>query len=380
MAVNDCKEEEEDIPLDYQVLNVGPVQESSGGTKRELEEPRSVSENGESINPPERCPRPLYPPDCKEEEEDIPLDHHVHKDQYKDQVMMEDHQSLTSPDGSSSINPPERCPRPLYPPDCKEEEEDIPLDHQDCKEEEEDIPLDHQFLNVGSVEESSGGTKRELEEPRSVSENGESINPPERCPHPLYPPDCKEEEEDIPLDHQVHKDQYKDQVMMEDHQSLTSPDGSSSINPPERCPRPLYPPDCKEEEEDIPLDHQDCKEEEEDIPLDHQLFFCELFVAGRKFGILVTGDSSSLLHVGHVFLNVGSMQESSGGMKRELEEPRSVSENDGSSSINPPERCPRPLYPQDCKEEEEDIPLDHQVDVGHDLSLHRTLVQDFSRI
>ncbi|XP_056415796.1 oocyte zinc finger protein XlCOF8.4-like [Hyla sarda] len=84
-----------------------------------------------------------------------------HKDMYKDQVMMEDHQSLTSPDGSSSINPPERCPRPLYP--------------QDCKEEEEDIPLDHQVLNVGSVQESSGGTRRELEEPRSMSENGEEL-------------------------------------------------------------------------------------------------------------------------------------------------------------------------------------------------------------
>ncbi|XP_056416199.1 oocyte zinc finger protein XlCOF7.1-like [Hyla sarda] len=60
--------------------------------------------------------------------------------------------------GSSSINPPERCPRPLYP--------------QDCKEEEEDIPLDHQVYNMESLQESSGGTMSGLENP--ISENGEN--------------------------------------------------------------------------------------------------------------------------------------------------------------------------------------------------------------
>ncbi|XP_056415831.1 zinc finger protein 501-like isoform X2 [Hyla sarda] len=112
-----------------------------------------------------------------------------HKDLYKDQVMMEDHQSLTSPDGSSSINPPERCPRPLYP--------------HDSKEEEQDIPADHQVLIVESLQESSGGTMSGLENPISENDGSSSINPPERCPRPLYPQDCKEEEEDIPLDHQV---------------------------------------------------------------------------------------------------------------------------------------------------------------------------------
>ncbi|CAI9622701.1 unnamed protein product [Staurois parvus] len=36
-----------------------------------------------------------------------------------------------------------------------------------------------------------------------------------------------------------HKDLYKD-VMMDNQPPLTSPDGSSHGNPPERCPRPLY--------------------------------------------------------------------------------------------------------------------------------------------
>ncbi|XP_044146388.1 gastrula zinc finger protein XlCGF57.1-like [Bufo gargarizans] len=71
-----------------------------------------------------------------------------HKDLYKD-VMMEN-QSLTSPDGSSQRNPPERCPSPLYFQDCPQEKRNVPLDHQ----------------------ESSGGTTSELKKPGSVSANG----------------------------------------------------------------------------------------------------------------------------------------------------------------------------------------------------------------
>ncbi|XP_044146455.1 gastrula zinc finger protein XlCGF17.1-like [Bufo gargarizans] len=73
-----------------------------------------------------------------------------HKDFYKD-VMMENHQSLTSPDGSRQRNPPERCPSPLYSQDCPEETQNVPLDHQE-------------FID---------GTASELEEPISVSIIGE---------------------------------------------------------------------------------------------------------------------------------------------------------------------------------------------------------------
>ncbi|XP_069610839.1 zinc finger protein 850-like [Ranitomeya imitator] len=52
-----------------------------------------------------------------------------------------------------------------------------------------------------------------------------------------------------------HKDLYKD-VMMEVPQPLTSPDLSSKRTTPERCPCPLLAQDCKQEDANVPQDHQ----------------------------------------------------------------------------------------------------------------------------
>ncbi|XP_073536997.1 oocyte zinc finger protein XlCOF7.1-like [Phyllobates terribilis] len=51
------------------------------------------------------------------------------------------------------------------------------------------------------------------------------------------------------------KNLYKD-VMMEDPQPLTSPVLSSKRTTPERCPHPLLPLDCKQENPNVPQDHQ----------------------------------------------------------------------------------------------------------------------------
>ncbi|XP_073522074.1 uncharacterized protein [Phyllobates terribilis] len=52
-----------------------------------------------------------------------------------------------------------------------------------------------------------------------------------------------------------HKDLYRN-IMMEVPQPLTSPDLSSKRTTPERCPRPLLPQDCKQEDPNVPQDHQ----------------------------------------------------------------------------------------------------------------------------
>ncbi|XP_073538383.1 uncharacterized protein [Phyllobates terribilis] len=52
-----------------------------------------------------------------------------------------------------------------------------------------------------------------------------------------------------------HKDQYKD-IMMEDPQTLTSPVLSIRRTTPERCPHPLLPQDCKQENLSVPQDLQ----------------------------------------------------------------------------------------------------------------------------
>ncbi|XP_075207158.1 uncharacterized protein LOC142312144 isoform X2 [Anomaloglossus baeobatrachus] len=52
-----------------------------------------------------------------------------------------------------------------------------------------------------------------------------------------------------------HKDLYKD-VLIEVPQPLTSPVLSSERTTPQRCPRPLLPQDHKQEDPDVPQDHQ----------------------------------------------------------------------------------------------------------------------------
>ncbi|XP_075207047.1 gastrula zinc finger protein XlCGF66.1-like [Anomaloglossus baeobatrachus] len=52
-----------------------------------------------------------------------------------------------------------------------------------------------------------------------------------------------------------HKDLYKD-IMLEVPQPLTSPVLSTKRTTPERCPSPLLPQDCKQENPNVPQDHK----------------------------------------------------------------------------------------------------------------------------
>ncbi|XP_073406352.1 uncharacterized protein [Dendrobates tinctorius] len=232
-----------------------------------------------------------------------------HKDLYKD-VMMEVPQPLTSPDLSSKRPTPERCPRPLLPQDCKQEEPDVPQDHQiptvsdplngdllykkmflitpsrmDKNRDKMALGILHLTLEIlfRLTGEDYTVVKKTSSEccQDPVSEGwGRTPSPP---PHPLIHEDINDQKiveltykmielltREVPIRCQDvtvyfsmeeweylegHKDLYKD-VMMEVPQPITSPDLSSKRTTPERCPRPLLPQDCKQENPDVPQDHQ----------------------------------------------------------------------------------------------------------------------------
>ncbi|CAJ0967282.1 unnamed protein product, partial [Ranitomeya imitator] len=82
--------------------------------------------------------------------------------------------------------------------------------------------------------------------------------------------------------------------------------------------------------------HLDCPEENHNIPEEHQV---EDLIDVKVEGI----------HGGQEAIAIWADQ------------------RDGSMRRNPPERCPRPLCPQDCPEENHNIPEDHQ-QIQHGLS------------
>ncbi|KAM4012535.1 LOW QUALITY PROTEIN: uncharacterized protein ACNLHF_004788 [Anomaloglossus baeobatrachus] len=234
-----------------------------------------------------------------------------HKDLYKD-VMMEVPRSLTSPVLSSKRTTAERCPRPLLPQDCKQEAPDVPQDHQvptisdplsgdllykrillidpsrmdmdRDKMAESILHLTLEILFRLTGEDYTVVKKTSSERCQApVSEGwGRPLSPiTGPPPHPPIHEDINDQKileltykmielltGEVPIRCQDvavyfsmeeleylegHKDLYKD-VMMEVPQPLTSPVLSSKRTTPERCPRPLLPQDCKQEDPDVPQD------------------------------------------------------------------------------------------------------------------------------
>ncbi|XP_077111904.1 uncharacterized protein LOC143767449 [Ranitomeya variabilis] len=236
-----------------------------------------------------------------------------HKDLYKD-VMMEVPQPFTSPDLSSTRTTPERCPHPILPRNCKQENPNVDQDHQvhtildslsgdllhkrifliDPSRMDRDrdkmaegilhLTLEILFRLTGEgytvVKKTSTERCQDL-----LSEGwGRPLSPiTEAPPRSLILEDINDQmvlefaykmvellTGEVPIRCQDvsvyfsmeeweyiegHKDLYKD-VMMEVHQLLTSPVLSSKRTTPERCPRPFLPQNCKQEYPDVPQNHQ----------------------------------------------------------------------------------------------------------------------------
>ncbi|XP_077109734.1 uncharacterized protein LOC143766154 [Ranitomeya variabilis] len=124
-----------------------------------------------------------------------------------------------------------------------------------------------------------------------------------------------------------HKDLYKDVMMeVEVPQRLSSPVPSSNKTTPERCPHPLLPQECSEENPNVHQAHQG-----EDLT---HINTTETYLTGdeRCKGKIPTDNRTVL-----------------------------------SSKRRAPKRCPRPLLPQDCSKTKKNpnVPKDHK---GEDLT------------
>ncbi|XP_069604947.1 zinc finger protein 665-like isoform X2 [Ranitomeya imitator] len=236
-----------------------------------------------------------------------------HRDLYKN-VIMEVPQPLTSPDLSSKRTTTERCPRPLLPQDCNQEDPNAPQDHQVSTISDplsEDLLQKKIFLIYPSKMNMNRDkmaerilhftleiffrlTGEDYTVVKKTSSDRCQDPVPERWERPLSPitgppphhlihEDINDQKileltykmielltGEVPIRFQDvavyfsmeeweylegHRDLYKN-VIMEVPQPLTSPDLSSKRTTPERCPRPLLQQDCNQEDPNAPQDHQ----------------------------------------------------------------------------------------------------------------------------
>ncbi|XP_073468194.1 uncharacterized protein [Aquarana catesbeiana] len=184
-----------------------------------------------------------------------------HKYLYKD-VMMDNQPPLTSPDGSSNGNPPERCPHPLYSRDSTQEDHTIPQHHQSGNLRESKIDVKEE---IKEEDDEDGVMEEFLKEHKdlyqdTMVESSSYRNPPERCPRPLYSRDSTQEGLTIPHHHQGgnlgnYNIDVKEEHIEEDEEYGVKEEFSEGhkniMNTPETH-HPLYSRDSTQEDHTIP--------------------------------------------------------------------------------------------------------------------------------
>ncbi|XP_063819155.1 LOW QUALITY PROTEIN: uncharacterized protein LOC135057187 [Pseudophryne corroboree] len=379
---------------------------------KEEEIPTDISTDGASNrDTPERCHHP-HSQDCTEENHRTPqespgegvIEIKVEEEMYvrDDQQCKEDEiPTDISTDGPSNRDSPERCPHTLYSQYCTEENHRTPQEDQvgglsdikveDIEGEEETYVTDIKAEDIEGEEETyvsdikAEHIKREEtyvwddqqckeeEIPTDISTDGASNrDTPERCHHP-HSQDCTEENHRTPqespgegvIEIKVEEEMYvrDDQQCKEDEiPTDISTDGPSNRDSPERCPHTLYSQYCTEENHRTPQEDQvgglsDIKVE--DIEGEEETYVTDIKAEDIEGEEETYVSDIKAEHIKREETYVWDDQQC-----KEEEIPTDIS-TDGPSNRDTPERCPRPLYSQDCTEENNSIP---QEDQGKTLS------------
>ncbi|KAM3910159.1 uncharacterized protein RB166_021268 [Leptodactylus fuscus] len=150
-----------------------------------------------------------------------------HKDLYKE-VMMDDHQTPTSPDGSSEKNPPEKSPCPPYAQDDDEQGYSELQDYQ-VDQDEDLITIKVEVTEEDEMGMAADAFKEEGLDLDLRPDGSGEWNPPERCPSPLYAQDGAEWDQGRLLNDQD-EDLSRCKVMEEEDGATTEKEETTAVS------------------------------------------------------------------------------------------------------------------------------------------------------